>query len=89
MMSTVRLRLAGADFHIMGEASLRRCIRRWPEFDDSTHTYPHCGMQLSRNLIVLLKARTAAEDFGQPKLGNGALHVLDLALRGRRGLHPL
>lgn len=46
-------------------------------------------MQGLGNLIVLLQPRTAPQDLGQPELADGTLHVGDLALGRRRGLHPL
>ena len=46
-------------------------------------------MQRPRDLVVLLKPGTAAEDLGQPKLPNSSLHMSNLALRGQRGLDPL
>lgn len=52
-------------------------------------THPHGGVKSAGNFIVLLKTRTATQDLGKPELGNGTLHVANLALCGRRGLDPL
>lgn len=65
-------------------------VRQYPEGRTRPmDTHPHGGMQGAGDLIVVLEARAAPQDLGQPELGHGALHVLDLALRRRRGLHPL
>jgi hypothetical protein len=45
---------------------------------------PHGRVKSTSNLIILLKARAAAQNFGQPKLPNGTLHVANLSL-GRGG----
>ena len=46
-------------------------------------------MQCPRNLVILLKTGTAAEDFRQPELTNCTFHVTNLALRRRGSLDPL
>jgi hypothetical protein len=93
-MHTVRLGLPGADFHIVGEASLPSELARAEGARDhlltrGTETHSHGRMQCSGDLIVLFKPGTAAQDLGQPKLADGAFHVLYLALRGRRCFDPL
>lgn len=52
-------------------------------------TYPHGGMEGSSNLIILLESRAASEDFRQPELAHGTLHVTDFALSRGRCPHPL
>lgn len=56
-------------------------------FQLSTHL--HSGVQRTSNLVILLQPGAATQDLGQPELSNGALHVSNLALRGRRRLDPL
>lgn len=46
-------------------------------------------MQSTSNLVVLLKARAAAENLGKPELADGTLHVSNLALSGCGRLDPL
>lgn len=46
-------------------------------------------MQRTSNFIVLLEPGAATEDFGQPKLAYGSLHVLNLALDRGGSLDPL
>lgn len=46
-------------------------------------------MQSAGNLIVGFQSGTAAQNLGQPELGDCALHVLDFPLRRRRSLNPL
>lgn len=52
-------------------------------------TYPHSGVQSTRNLIVLLQAWTASQDLRQPELTDCALHVPNLALHRCRCFDPL
>lgn len=46
-------------------------------------------MESSGNFIVLLQARTAAQNLRQPKLANSTLHVANLALGGCWSPDPL
>lgn len=46
-------------------------------------------MECPSNLVVLLEARAASENLGQPELAYSSLHVANLALRRRWGLDPL
>lgn len=46
-------------------------------------------MQRSCNFVVLLKARAATQDLGEPELTHGSLHVANLTLGGGGGLDPL
>jgi hypothetical protein len=58
-------------------------------YNVASQTHPHCGMQSSRYLVVLLQPRTATKYFWQPKLSDSPLHMPNLSLRGGRCLHPL
>lgn len=52
-------------------------------------SYPHGGVQRSRNLIILFQPRAATQNLGQPELANGTLHVLNLPLYWCWRLDPL
>lgn len=51
--------------------------------------YPHCGMKRSCYLIVLFQSRTAPQNLRKPELADSTFEVANLALDGRRCLHPL
>lgn len=46
-------------------------------------------MKSTGHFIILLQARTTAQNLGQPELRNGAFHVANLALCGGGSLDPL
>lgn len=46
-------------------------------------------MESSGNLVILLQARAASEDFWQPELTDRTLHMADLALGRLWCLDPL
>lgn len=96
MVGTVRLGLAGTNLNIVRETGL--VVVSWdclhgippPLFNGEIEcTYPHSRMQRFGNLIVLFQAGTAAQDFWQPKLAHGSLHMTDLSLGRRRSPDPL
>lgn len=102
MVHTMRLALACADLDIMWKASLRigqlRTSLRVASFDRAStrmeeladgRTHPHCGMERTCNLIILLQTRTATQYLWQPELLDSAFHVGDLSLRWCGSLDPL
>jgi len=59
------------------------------DFDIMRETGPHGRMKRTGNFMILLQARTATQDFRQPELTDGTLHVSNLALTGCGSLDPL
>nr|POE72015.1 hypothetical protein CFP56_11891 [Quercus suber] len=63
-----------------------------PDHDDGRKgqaAHSHGAVERAGDVVVLLEARTAPQDLGQPELADGALHVGNLALDGLRCLDPL
>ena len=87
-MNAMWLTATGADFDIVGEACLDEQVSQGYSCPCAL-TDPHCSMQGSSNLVVLLYPRTASKNFGQPELADGVLHVSNLSLRWLRCLDPL
>lgn len=52
-------------------------------------TNPHGCVEGSGNLVVLLQTWTASQNFWQPELAHGTLHVGHFALSWRWCFHPL
>lgn len=96
MVNTMRLVPASANFNIVGEASLSNIsIDEWgglaplgPKYY-IRFTHSHSSMKSASNFVILLQARTAAQNLWQPELANGALHVSNLSLCWSGSLHPL
>jgi hypothetical protein len=87
VVNTVRLASAGANLYIMREASLKLLAKYAHEF--LCKTYPHSSMKRPSNLVILLEARAASENLGQPELAYSTLHVANLALGWSWSLDPL
>ena len=59
------------------------------DLDVVGETGPHGRMEGSGDVRILIQPGTAAQDFGEPELSHGSLHVADLALGRDGGSDPL
>jgi hypothetical protein len=93
VVDAVRLACTSANLDIMREACLENTkLSVIHVFDTNEPTiipYPHCRVKRTCDLIILFQSRAATENFWQPKLPNGTLHVSNSALNRSWSAHPL
>ena len=89
VVDAVWLAAACADLNIVWETCLFSRLAMAHASHPVPFTYPHGGVQSSRNLIILLQPWTATQYFRQPELSHSALHVPNLSLSRSWCLDPL